>query len=84
MDLQPATNVNSGAVLLQQQLRKTLGEREREREREIERFEVLCICMHGGCLSLVGGFFFLGFGVSLLCVCFFWFSSIDSFIILSK
>jgi len=35
MDLQPATNVNSGAVLLQQQLRKTLREREREREREI-------------------------------------------------
>ncbi len=45
--LAAATNVNSGAVLLQQLLRKTLRERERERG------EVLCICMHGGCLSLV-------------------------------
>jgi len=62
MDLQPATNVNSGAVLLQQQLRKTL--RDRQTDRQTDRFEVLCICMHGGCLSLVGGFFFLGFGVS--------------------
>ncbi len=52
--LAAAANVNSGAVLLQQLLRKTLRERERERG------EVLCICMHGGCLSLIGSFFFLG------------------------
>ncbi len=43
--LAAATNVNSGAVLLQQLLRKTLRERERERVRFFVSVCMVVVCL---------------------------------------
>lgn len=65
--LAAATNVNSGAVLLQQLLRKTL--REREREKEVRFF--VSVCMVVVCLWLLLLLFLLFASLGHQVFCFF-------------